>query len=638
MKKLLYILWLLGAPVTTFAQVALRPHEQVSVRLKPSDSLRIHALIRCGIDLVNDKTDSAVLLLSEAGAASRRAEYAEGIALSLMALSSCYAVKNDIPMATRCLEQAYPYCTAPSANSKLLIKWYRNRFLVYKYAGQVDSAMGVIRKALPLVEQLQDTSYAVNTYNHIGAILIDNQDYEKAYTYTCKALQLNNGLNNDKLVSWINLGYIYANRGDRDSLFIWATKASEGAQQLQLPRYERSAALLLVRYYLSKGIETMADRYARRAIQLIDTQASDNRLYIYRILCKEYLDKERYTQALTYGNMALEQVKATQRQRRDVIYIYALLAETYHQLGNGDMAYRFLLQYNALSDSLNLLERDKAVDRLEQQFRLAEKEKQIAKQQREALLQQQGIRNRNIGIIIALSGLVVLVVLLIVLQKSARRRMQLLRHQKEIHELKAMISGEERERNRLAIELHDNVGALLSAASYSLDSAKEREHGFQQQEDLGKIGAIIVGIRSEIRRTAHTLMPDVLLRHSLPEAVRQYCAFIERDTGLQVSMQQQGSFEHLSQEAQLSVYRIVQELLQNIQKHAGATSALVQLHSGNGIVSLTVEDNGRGMPEQPERTGMGLQNIARRLKVMEGSISFDSEAGKGTSVYVELNI
>lgn len=629
----LTFLLLLSAPAMELKAQGIAGWQEQKA-LPASDSIGIASLLSRGIELVNEHTDSAIILLREAASVSERLHYGDGVALALMGLSSCAAVRNDIPAATRMLHKAYPYCIRSASSTRLLVKWYRNQFIVHKYAGRPDSAMTAIQKVMPLLDRLNDTAYVINTYNHIGSILIDNEDYAKAVIYIRKAWLLNEKINADKLVSAVNMGYVYAGLGNADSLFLWATRAYEGARKLGIARYERSASLLLVKAYLGRSNKMLADDYARHAIALMDRHASDNQLYVYRVLSKEYFDRGYHKEAQAYGQKALESINPEHRIRKDIIYLYAHMASVYQAMGQSAKAYRMLSGYNVLSDSLNLKERAAALDRAEQQFRLAEKEKEIVLKQNELLKQQDGIRRRNVWIAVAIGGVLLSIILLVILQRAAARKMEMLRQQKEIHELKAMIAGEEKERSRMAIELHDNVGALLSAAAYGIESAGAQHS--PHQHGLQKVDAIIREIRSEIRKTAHTLMPDVLVRSGLADAVRQYCAFIEQDTGLQIVMQEQGSFEAIAKETQLSIYRIVQELLQNIQKHAMATKALVQLHAGSGIVSLTVEDNGKGMALPPVAGGRGLQNIEQRLKVMAGNISFDSEPGKGTSVYIEL--
>ncbi|WP_146146808.1 tetratricopeptide repeat-containing sensor histidine kinase [Taibaiella chishuiensis] len=604
--------------------------------LSPADSTAINLLISRGTAMVNEHTDSAMILLNMAETQSRSLGYSDGIALALMGRSSCFAVRNETVTADQLLDKAYPYCIHSQQKDKLLVKWYRTRFISYKYSGRTDSAMATVSKVIPIVERLQDSVYIINSYNHIGSILIDNRDYKNAYTYIRKALLLNTPLNSDKLVSYLNLGYIYAQRSDLDSMYRVALLAYEGARKLQTPRYERSACLLLNKYFLDKGQDRKADEYARRAIALIDGNAADNRLYVYRVLCMNYKNYKKYTQALAYGNQALAYLQPRPALRADINHLYLLLAEVYHASGNQGKAYDMLMKYNQLSDSLNVQEHDKTTGYLEKQFRLAEKEKEIALKENQLLVATGKVKNRNIWIAIVSVSILVVAGIFTGLYRSSRRKIHMLRQQREIESLRAMMEGEERERNRIAIELHDNIGGMLSVAAYSLESLKDGHYSPSEQELFRKVDDIIGSVRKEVRRTAHTLMPDVLLRHSLPEAIRQYCQFIEADTGLIIDIQQQGNFEQLDQHIQLALYRIAQELIQNILKHAGAGHVMVQVHLGKDLVSLTVEDDGVGFNRDGPTTGRGLQHIERRLLAINGKIAIDSEAGKGSSIYIEI--
>ncbi len=619
-----------------WAQEVISDGRQRYRPLSPADSTAINLLITKGTALVNEHTDSAIVLLKTAEAQSRRLGYGDGTALALMGLSSCFSVRNETATGDQLLDKAYPFCLRSQQKDKLLVRWYRTRFISYKYSGRTDSAMAAVGKVIPIVERLKDSAYIINSYNHIGSILIDNRDYKNAYTYIRKALQMNTRFNSDKLVSCLNLGYIYSERNDLDSMYQVASLAYEGARKLQTTRYERSACLLLNKYFLAKGQDAKAETYARQAIGLIDDHAADNGLYVYRVLCMNYKNYGKPKQALVYGNQALNYLRPRQTLRTDVNHLYLLLAELYHATGDQTKAYDMLLQYNRLSDSLHTQEHDKATGYLEKQFRLAEKEKEIALKENQLLVETGKVKNRNIWIAVVSVSILVSIGISLGLYRNSRRKIYILRQQREIDSLRAMMEGEERERNRIAIELHDNIGGMLSAAAYSLESLKDRHYSPAELELFRKVDSIIDSVRNEVRRTAHTLMPDVLLRHSLPEAIRQYCQFIETDTGLIIDIQQHGNFEQLDQHIQLALYRIAQELIQNILKHAGASHVMVQVHLGKDLVSLTVEDDGIGFNPLTQTQGRGLQHIERRLMAINGKIAIDSEPGKGSSLYIEI--
>jgi two-component system NarL family sensor kinase len=144
---------------------------------------------------------------------------------------------------------------------------------------------------------------------------------------------------------------------------------------------------------------------------------------------------------------------------------------------------------------------------------------------------------------------------------------------------------------------------------------------------------------NDIRRTAHNLMPELLLKHGLSEATRIFCDQVQDNEGLSISYQHYGFIDGPDKRFELSVYRIVQELVHNVIKHAQASFALVQLSQHNDILDVTIEDNGRGLQAHEGATkGMGLESIRQRVRELQGKININSSAGSGTTVYIEFNL
>jgi two-component system NarL family sensor kinase len=350
-----------------------------------------------------------------------------------------------------------------------------------------------------------------------------------------------------------------------------------------------------------------------------------------------YAEQEQYTKALHYAKTGIAHSRQKALHRKGEIIIYKRLSRIYHKMGHNDSAYHYLYAYQELSDSLNFLEKEKAFINLEKQFQLSEKEKEIAQKENKILTQQQQVRNRNIWIAAIGLGIFVLTVLMLIFYRNVQRKYFILQQQKEIDKLKATIEGEENERKRIAVDLHDNVGGLLTSAQYKVENMKQEKGESNSLENIDKIGTIIEVARNEIRKTAHILMPDVLLRHGLAKAIEIYTIDIEKDTGLPIDVQIQGRFDHLSKDVQLNFYRIMQELFQNILKHAAASKVCIQLLATPGITSLTVEDDGRGFDPETTQLGMGLENIRNRILIYDGVFSINAAKGKGTSIYIEMN-
>ena len=144
----------------------------------------------------------------------------------------------------------------------------------------------------------------------------------------------------------------------------------------------------------------------------------------------------------------------------------------------------------------------------------------------------------------------------------------------------------------------------------------------------------------ELRRVAHNMMPELLTKFGLDEALKEYCNTINATNLLSLKYQSMGMDSRLEKSIEIITYRIIQELLNNIMKHAAATEAMVQLIKEDGRFSIIVEDNGKGFDTSSLKNdkGAGLINIQSRVDYLKGRLDIHSEAGKGTLVNIEFKI
>jgi two-component system NarL family sensor kinase len=144
----------------------------------------------------------------------------------------------------------------------------------------------------------------------------------------------------------------------------------------------------------------------------------------------------------------------------------------------------------------------------------------------------------------------------------------------------------------------------------------------------------------EMRRVAHNMMPEALVKFGLDTALKDFSNDINKSGALQVSYQAIGiETAEIAQITAITVYRIVQELLNNIMKHAAARTAIIQVTKSNGQITITVEDDGKGFDAEilTQSKGMGWANIQSRVDYLKGRLDVQSGPGKGTSVHIELN-
>lgn len=222
-------------------------------------------------------------------------------------------------------------------------------------------------------------------------------------------------------------------------------------------------------------------------------------------------------------------------------------------------------------------------------------------------------------------------------------------HESRLNVYNAMLRREERERSRLTRDLHDGLGGMLASVKMKLSAVTEAmdgdEEGYSALEDLRSIIVQLDSTAHELRRVSRNLMPDSLLNKGLEDALRDLCKGMSQPH-LQIDYQSSGLRETYGQPFIVSVYRIVQELLNNAVKHSEANQVWVQCSQVCGNLYLSGEYNGKGFDlpivntgqQTASLRGMGLANIVNRTAFLNGHLEIDTSPGKGTSIQVQIAV
>jgi signal transduction histidine kinase len=199
----------------------------------------------------------------------------------------------------------------------------------------------------------------------------------------------------------------------------------------------------------------------------------------------------------------------------------------------------------------------------------------------------------------------------------------------------AVLEAEERERIRIARDLHDGVGQTLAAARMTLGNyvSQKKIESVEMQNSLNLLEDSI----KEIREISHNMMPSSLTKFGLTSALKQFTNKINALGKIEIELQIVGFKERSDEKIELVLYRIVQEIISNIIKHAEAKKVSIELVRHDDELILIIEDDGRGFDTaKTENHGIGLKNIATRVEYLNGNVNFDSSIGKGTSVVIEI--
>ena len=491
---------------------------------------------------------------------------------------------------------------------------------VHKYDGEIYNLLQILyqsmrqyRKgvnsgleAVRLFEKSGDIQTLQFTYSNLGLNYIMLQQYDSARYFLNKANSLSSDTGESIIPITVNLNYalIELRLQQLDSLKVYVTKALALSHKYEANEFIGFAQYGMAYYYLLKRDYPNCKLMADSALALA------NRFNIRDVKQK----------------------------------IYPVLSSLYYALQDGKKGYYYFSQYELLRDSIMNESIAKNTIQTEKKFGTERKETQIK-------LQQSQLKQKSAVNYLLAGGLAALLIISLLVYRNYRNRQNLqqarideLETEKQLMATAAVLKGEEQERTRLAKDLHDGLGGMLSGIKYSLNTMKENlimtpdnAQSFERSIDM-----LDSSIR-EMRRVAHNMMPEMLLKYGLNTALKEFCNEIDRSGVTHITYQSIAMNEaEIDQTRSVTIYRIVQELVNNAVKHAAAKNVLVQLHvSGQEkLLTLTVEDNGKGFDPVVLKNspGIGWSNIQNRVEFLKGKIDINSEKDKGTSVLIEINL
>lgn len=226
----------------------------------------------------------------------------------------------------------------------------------------------------------------------------------------------------------------------------------------------------------------------------------------------------------------------------------------------------------------------------------------------------------------------------------AIERSRLTRELRKLSEL--VIEAQEAERRRIARDLHDSVNQILSSVIFRIGmiDAQIPKNDKELKEELERTRVLLTKGLDEIGRISDDLRPSELDALGLVPAVRSLCGEFQLKTKLHLKFESQLRFKRLSDAVELTLYRIIQEALNNIEKHSGATHATLRLQWDGACVHLSIQDDGKGLEtaseriKHPKKLGMGLLNMRERTAFLGGTFLIQSTKGKGTEILVRIPI
>lgn len=551
--------------------------------------------------------------------------------------------------------EGIPLCNPTEAGKLRLSLLYNYIGASFQFKGEFDSAVAYFYEAAKYAQGSDNGSLQLlRIYNNLSLTFTRTLDHDKALLYLSKAEQLarHKKLDGILVAILLNKGRIYKETGNltlseqtlREALQLSAT--AKDIEKLSGVSVKETQLMLLTNlgqlYFLQHQFEA-AKKVLEQALPLSEQANPYYQLPVIIALGRTYFRMKKYKPAEEQLTKAIAIAESSQIND-GLSEGHYYLAELYNACGETQKAYDHLLKSYDVEETIRGADRIRDSRLLEVKYRTAQKDKEIAEKKLAVIQKDRLLKTKNAWIAGISFSLLLLLVLLLVGYKNYRHRQRLqeqkmlaIEQGRQIELLKAAAEGEERERNRIAGSLHDGIGSIISAAKMNFSTLHTLE---SEKAVFDKSMKLLNDAAFELRTTAHNLMPQVLLQEGLAAATRDYCERVSNDQSLTIEYQAYGNFAIREKNVELFVYRIIQELVNNIIKHSNAHYALVQLSMSDELLAISVEDNGNGMPPDTitGNKGTGLNNLAAKVGMLNGQLSIESAAGKGTQIYIELDL
>ena len=471
---------------------------------------------------------------------------------------------------------------------------YNNIGNVHLSMKQYDDALANYKIALKLRLELGNTHGAAECYGNIGSIYYLRHDYDSSLLNHNESLKLKRQIDDQQGISatYGNIGGVYYDLGQYD--------------------------LALENFFASAEI---ADSIGNKEV-LANAYSNIGQVYVKQGKSKEaigYLEK-----SLAFG----KELNSAEILKNSYNGLYAADSA----LGNWKEAYDHHQLFVFYRDQLLNEENTRSVTQAQMNYEFEKKEAIKEAEQSEQLEKEKLVKWFVVGAVC-----LVLLISLLVFNRHRLKQKNL--HQQQLNEKQkeqanAVMETQEQERKRIAEDLHDSLGHLLSTAKMHLQSIPAEQKN-QVESSLNLLNQA----SEEIRNITFNLMPHTLEEGGLVPALHELASKVTKAGVVKVNLHVHNVDKFiLEKQSQFNIYRIVQEAVNNILKHADAKEINIQLVGQDAHLSIMIEDDGKGFDTTTKKTGRGLKNIVTRSLWLKGNINIDSHPGRGTTITTEIPV
>lgn len=634
-------------PVCLFSQQE-RVIDSLEALLKTTkaDTNRVKTLNKLAVKYQNSaKYDESLLRANEALELANKLNFQTGIADVYNDMANTYYLKGDYLKAIECHQPAIKIRQTLKQQQKLG-RSYNNVGSCYERVGEYKKALECHVLSLKIKEELKDSVGIQRAYNNMGNLHFILKNFGKALSYYKESYNMSQHLGDEGQMSMTldNIAGVYEGMGNYKEAINYELAAQKIAVKID-DRYMIGAT------YSNMGdIHNNLQQYDEgkqnhlKALKIWEEDKNEDGIstacirlgqYYYRI-------KKDYKTAAAY----LERSLTYKQHKRVVGDAYNSLAELYEAMGDYKNARRYSVLYMALKDELYNETLTQQMGEIQVKYETEKKEKENLDLRRKNEIQQLLLNSekekRRSQLII---GLVIIVLIALTSYFLYNRRK--LKHQAHIASelanqekirFRAIIEAEENERSRIAQDLHDGLGQMLAASRMHVSVLKSTVSG-EEKAYAEKALEILNDAYQEVRNISHNMMPNALVRLGLIPAIKELVENINAAKVLTIDFSTNID-RPLGKSMDITIYRIVQEIINNMMKHAKADHIVMEINRTNDNLNISIRDNGVGFDTSiiNESKGLGWKGIYSRVSMLNGTIKLDSVLKEGTFIYINLKL
>ncbi len=654
-----FIINLIVWSLSSNAQIPGEKYFEISNASTLADTASIQNQLAYAIRISAGNKDSAIIIFKDVWEKADFLNHKYIAATALGNLAGMYARRGDYDSSIYYYRQVLKYTHNWTHNKSVLAMIYSSMSSTYYYMNMYDSMAYYIYKGEQELSAFRisnqaDVQNVIGVYNNLAQLWCFMNDKEKTIYYCRKVIYIASKYRDLKGLgmAYLTITDWYLRQQQWDSAIYYNQQIAKLSMNTDIDmvlagKFNESYILIQLGSYSSaisqlKDLIQLATRYKEHATVI---GASYN-------LGDAYFRNGDYKKAEAILTQTIAfATRNTYSDIRSTHKAYHNLADIYAKSKQYPEAYLYQQKAIILRDSIVKKDRLQSIYALETKARTAEKDRDIAEKQRLLDKREIQIKEKNIWIGVISGSAILLTGLLGSLyginkhkQLLQTKKIQILQQERKIEQLNSIMQGEEKERARLARELHDGIGGMIAAIKMNFSTLKNQCEPILQESDhasrlagFNSILDMLTETSNEIRETAHNLAPNALAQYGLLEALKLYFDKINNSDQLYIKLEAEQDLEGLDESFQLNLYRIIQELVQNIIKHSGANNALIQISRTENLLHIFVRDNGKGISDT-DPTGIGLQNTQLRVKALQGEISIESIEEHGMSVSMKFNL